>query len=369
MKIYFIVISFMYSVCTTAIAATCDNGWYMDNENCVQCPQNYPNSVPNATSINDCYLITETGKYVATAGTAPVPCLENHYCPGNAPVFYDLAPRFINVEYIHGTGTQYIDTGIILGSDIDTEMVFEAGNISGDVTLFGAMNNDLHYWLNGFNNNMYIRYNDYHPRSEYKAHIMPGKKSTLAIKSGDWIFDGKSIYTNSGTFNVGLSGYLFALHRTDDGDMWIHPSLKFYSFKQWRDGELIFDALPVYDTKTGQYGMWDTVAGRFLENIGTGDFLGGKHITEFNHNGSIACITATDGDAPYSPIGSDDISDCGYVMHLGENKKLYLHSVKRTSPSLAVQIKNRIFYADTSSEKRGFLHIEYKGQTLSIIDD
>jgi len=357
----------MYLCVGVSFAATCDNGWYMENDICVQCPANYPNSVPNAISINDCYLITEPGKYIATVGAAPVSCAENYYCPGNIPVFYNLKSRYIRLDYIQSTGTQYIDTGIILGSDIDTQMVFETGPVADEnVALFGACSEDAYYWLNGWGNKAYVRYNNYHPVEEYKAYITYDKKQTLEIKHGNWILDNNTIFMDMGIFDVGLSGYLFAVNYAGTDIRWVHPSLKIYSFTQWKNDNKVLDLVPVYDTETGQYGMWDNVAGRFLNNIGTGEFLGGDNMVEYSPDGSIDCNTATDGNAPYSPIGSDDVSDCGYVMHFGENRKLYLHSTKRTSPSLAVQIKNNIFYADTISEKRGFLRVEYNGQTLSI---
>lgn len=349
----------------TLFAMTCDNGWYMENENCVQCPVNYSNSVPNANSINDCYLITSSGTYVANSGAHVVQCAENHYCPGNVPVFYNLKSRYVRVDYIQSTGTQYIDTGIILGSDVDTEMIFETGAVSGDAALFGSAGTETHYWLNGYNNNAYIRYYNYHPEAEFKASIIPNKKHVLEIKQGNWILDNKTIYTNTGIFNSGYTGYLFAVNLCGNV-RWPHQSLKIYSFTQWQDGNKILELVPVYDTQTGKYGMWDNVGGRFLGNIGTDEFIGGNQVTQFSSDGGILCKTATDSNAPYSPTGSDDISDCGYVMRLGGDRKLYLRGAKRTSPALAVQVKNNIFYADTSPDKHGYLRIDYKGQILSI---
>lgn len=365
MKTWLVTIISMYLSVGTLFAATCDNGWYMDSENCVQCPADYPNSIPNAISINDCYLITNPGKYVAVAGSSMVSCATDYYCPGNIPVFYNLKSRYVRMDYIQSTGTQYIDTGIMPGSNMDTEMVFETGQVSGDAALFGSYGPSLHYWLNGYNNNAYIRYNNYHPESEYKAHIMSGKKLTLEIKRGSWILDNNVIFTDAGDFEVGYTGYLFAANRAGTA-RWPHPSLKVYSFIQWKDGNKVIDLVPVYDTQTGKYGMWDNVGGRFLGNIGTGEFLGGNNLAEFSSDGSISCKTATDGNALYSPIGSDDVSDCGYVMHLDKNRKLYFRGEKRTSPAVGIQIGNNTFYADTNSDKHGFLRIEYKGQTLSV---
>lgn len=354
-------------VCAPVCATECNSGEYAQGENCATCPTTYPYSIPNAASINDCYLITNPGEFVNAPGATPVKCAENHYCLGNVPVSYDMR-RYVKADYIQSTGTQYIDTGIILGSDIDTKMVFETGYVpdKADVALFGARNNGLNYWLNGYNNNIYIRYNNYAPIQIHWGLITPNEKSILEIKNGNWVFNEKELYTNSETFDVGLNGYLFAFNSSDE--LWPHPSLKIFSFVQWRNGDLVLDLIPVYDLKTGQYGMWDNVGGRFLGNIGTGEFLGGIPSSKLDifENGSIDCTTATDGVAPYSPASSDDIMDCGHVLHLGDNRKLYLRGEKRTSPSLAVQIKNYVFYADTSPDTHGVLRTEYKGQKLSV---
>ncbi len=48
----------------------------------------YPHSEAGASSINDCYLTTTAGKYVATAGAGEVQCVANDYCAGGVNVYY-----------------------------------------------------------------------------------------------------------------------------------------------------------------------------------------------------------------------------------------------------------------------------------------
>lgn len=55
---------------TSALAGECNVGEYANGDICSSCPSAYPHSVPNATGINDCYLITSVGKYVPGAGMA-----------------------------------------------------------------------------------------------------------------------------------------------------------------------------------------------------------------------------------------------------------------------------------------------------------
>lgn len=354
-----------------ARADVCDAGQYRNGETCMPCPAAYPHSVPNADSINDCYLVTDVGNYVAHAGAPQTPCPENYYCPGGGPVAYDMRNRFYPIQYIKSTGTQYINTGIILGSYIDTEMVFEpAGVVKGDNALFGvrASAENVFYTLNGYNNMVYIRYNDYHPQNETRGALKINVKQTLEIRHGDWILDGKTIYSNSGVFDTGAPGYLFATLDKDTGAAkWLHQSLKVYSFTQWRDGEKVIDLIPVYDSVHDVCGMLDLVTGNFLGNIGTEKFECGAPLgVDVWASDATSCAVATDNVAPYSPVGSDDVLDCGLVLHFSDDYILYLRTVARTEHSLKLQVGGNIFYGDITEQKCGHLRIHYHGQVMSV---
>lgn len=351
---------------TSALAGECNVGEYANGDICSSCPSAYPHSVPNAAGINDCYLITSVGKYVPGAGMAEAKCPENYYCPGGVPVFYNLANRLQRIEYIKSTGTQYIDTEVPLGSDIDTEIVFENGIISEDHALFGALNSERHYWLNGYNNNAFIRYNDYHPTAEAKGRLTPDTRLVLEIRNGDWILDGKTIYSNSGKFNVDRPGYLFAVNHLT-GARWLHGSLSVYSFIQWRNDKKIIDLIPVYDSVKDVCGMLDLVTGKFFENIGTGKFECGAVVPDvIGADGAAACAAATDNIAPYSPTGADDVSDCGRILRFPDNYNLYLRRQPRTTHSLKVKFGGNIFYGDSTDTECGRLRMIYNGQTMSV---
>ena len=364
-----LVFSLSILFCVSAQAADCDIGEYVIGDICASCPAEYPFSLPNASSINDCYLITDVGKYVPVAGVAMATCPENSYCPGVIPVFYDMQDRFHRIEYLKSTGTQYIDTGIILGSDIDTELIFETDSIKGDNVLFGANSSDRHYWLNGYTNFAYIRYNDYHPVSEPRGAWSINVKHIVEVRHGDWILDGETIYSNPGEFNVGLPGYLFAELRYDGSVKWPHEALKIFSFTQWRNDDKVLELIPVYDSVRDECGMLDLVTGKFLTNIGTGKFECGPMMDVDDYvgaNGAAVCAVATDGFAPYSPAGSDDVLDCGRVLRFSDNYNLYLRTVPRTPHSLKMRFGGNIFYGDSTEQQCGHLRVKYQGQVLSI---
>lgn len=63
--------------------------------------------------------------------------------------------------------------------------------------------------------------------------------------------------------------------------------------------------------------------------------------------------------------GADEAADCGHILHVGTDR-VYLRSVKKTSPALAVEYDGRVFYGDMSTEQRGHLRALYKEKVYSI---
>ncbi len=63
--------------------------------------------------------------------------------------------------------------------------------------------------------------------------------------------------------------------------------------------------------------------------------------------------------------GADSAGDCGRVLHVG-NYSIWLHSEKRTSPSLSVKYDNNILYGDMSPGRIGGVRIEYNNSVYSV---
>ncbi|MCQ2582036.1 MAG: hypothetical protein MJ170_03585, partial [Alphaproteobacteria bacterium] len=79
-----------YPICDTDIYTSCQLGYYLSNDNtCLLCPDVYPGSDGGAGGINSCYLTTESGKYVATAGVGQTECVAGNSCVGETKVHYD----------------------------------------------------------------------------------------------------------------------------------------------------------------------------------------------------------------------------------------------------------------------------------------
>ena len=67
--------------------------------------------------------------------------------------------------------------------------------------------------------------------------------------------------------------------------------------------------------------------------------------------------------------GADEVTDCGRILHFG-NDKLYLRSGKKTTPSLNVKIGDTTYYGNmTAGTGKGKLRLKSGTTTYSVHDD
>jgi len=67
--------------------------------------------------------------------------------------------------------------------------------------------------------------------------------------------------------------------------------------------------------------------------------------------------------------GADEVTDCGRILHFG-NDKLYLRSGKKTTPSLNVKIGDTTYYGNmTAGTGKGKLRLKSGSTTYSVHDD
>ena len=209
--------------------------------------------------------------------------------------FAALPPECVRLEYIASTGDQYIDTGIKLKCPDDrVYMKFMCTEISGGGVLFGNretafVNNFMgHYnkaWSsfaisvnNSNKNNVYDNrwYNTTQGNLGYTGHMM---EIDASIKSITVIRDGinESASASSATRTFETPGTCTVLKgvAVDGG---VLPNAngvigRLYSFKIYRNGDLILDLVPVQTN--GVALMCDRLNGTYYPNAGAGDFAAG----------------------------------------------------------------------------------------------
>ena len=72
----------------TGAAILCSVGGYEDTKGLNTCPTNYPNSAPNNSSQNNCYVTLTAGQGVATAGGGAANCAANSYNDDTSNIYY-----------------------------------------------------------------------------------------------------------------------------------------------------------------------------------------------------------------------------------------------------------------------------------------
>ena len=246
-------------------------------------------------------------------------------------MFYELMmrkkgmpSRYQEVEYIESTGTQYIDTGIKASHSLSVDITFQnvgsaQGYIFGSADSFGTnMFNLLHY-ISGNENIFYLQNTNFYflflnqGADEFKKTRFitepSGQNRTFknyvegVLKTNTSHEDATS-FSNSNIFLFSTSGLTSSY------------SGKIFSAQMKIDGSLVRNFIPVYDTLTNKYGMWESVQGKFYGNAGTGDFKGS--IVGYTIVGS---PTITDGvvsgfsDSNYLQINSG--------ISVGQNFEIY----------------------------------------------
>ena len=196
------------------------------------------------------------------------------YAGESATALFNVYRR---VKSITSTGTQYINTGIVPGLTTAVEMHFCTTNKTGSNTSFfgaGRYNQVSSYCL--FQNGMY--------------YFIGSKGTSLRYPYEDGVDNVISINTNAADncfLNVGgnIATSTISLAYTGSNNLHIFASsggdqkskFTLYSFKMWKDGELVRDFVPVRGATSGLYDLQND---KFYKNAGTGDFIPGPDLAD-----------------------------------------------------------------------------------------
>lgn len=192
-----------------------------------------------------------------------------------------LPSRYIQVEYIESTGTQWIDTGFMPNGDTTLEIDYQLTDYPSNCYLYGVSGDGT----SNYQCMHYIRVNVAQNRHEHalgnqlntpitnsaldtNRHIIKRNKSNI-------YFDSTLMGHPSATFDAIYTMEIFA--RNSNGTVGNGKTkMKLYSFKIYDNGTLVRDFIPCYRKADGAGGLYDLVEGKFYENQGTGDFLLGS---------------------------------------------------------------------------------------------
>lgn len=171
------------------------------------------------------------------------------------------------LEYIRGSGTQYINTEIMPNQDtrLDLQASFTQ---TGSHTIVGA---DLGWTANGFSIGVgFAHYgtdtSNINGMNDGLMHLISMDKNTLSV-------DGVSVHTFSAqTFSVGYPLVLFANNRS--GSIEEITTMTLCSSQIYDNGTIVRNYIPC-QTSSGEIGLWDALNKMFYRNAGTGTFMAG----------------------------------------------------------------------------------------------
>ena len=186
------------------------------------------------------------------------------------------------VEYIQSSGTQYIDTGVPITSDL--RMVLERANVNTNECLEGAIRTDnpkaSFSWCGNSTtvNNKFssLLGSDFSTWSQSSVSV-DTNKHTFDISSGSQKIDGTE-YGTQVIVESAITIGLFVWHNSGGNPWGTKQSAKVYSCKFYNGATLIRDYIPVYNVFTGDIGLFDTINNKFYGKQGTGTFTKGADV-------------------------------------------------------------------------------------------
>lgn len=216
-------------------------------------------------------------------------------------------PYDSQIEYLESTGTQYIDTGISGGTNVEYSVDFQflSGSSRQYQHMFGSVQPPEApklYYGNSSDNGLRIQYNG----NNYYNIVSPPdyNRHLFVYKNGSIYCDNNLKINNIGNLGFGnLNFYLFDY----PGGSNLGCKGRIYSTKISKDGLLVRDFIPV---RVGQVGyMYDKVSGELFGNAGTGDFILGNDVYS-------SFIKGVGSAARGFAVGSSEVE----AMYIGETK-------------------------------------------------
>lgn len=204
----------------------------------------------------------------------------------------NLPSWYTQVEYLESSGTQYIDTGIVLNSVATIEMVAQlnTSSVTGVTSFWGfigpSSSGSIPRWTTAIYGNKWlmdlnITQWDYSNADTNKHTFVNSSfynnndlcyQATIdgvdVFQSAQVVIDPEAYGTNT------LKAYLFA--RNNGSGVTSYVNGKIYQFKITQNDILVINLIPCKRNSDNVLGMYDTVTGNFLTNSGTGTFTAGS---------------------------------------------------------------------------------------------
>ena len=216
-----------------------------------------------------------------------------------------LPEGYVELEYIKSTGTQYIDTGILVNSTSYQKIKIEVDGNFGDSIgsyqwcLDGSGYPEKRRYI-GLNPSGKLTYgNSSDSVTNYEEHDRIGRHTYIVdYVNGVISRDGVIITTFTSAASSGNDHNIFIFGWTLSREF--QQNAVKYAFKVYIDNVIAFNGVPAKRISDNEVGMYDLVSNTFFTNQGTGDFIGGREISTYtgvdqiNFTNATGYITAAD---------------------------------------------------------------------------
>jgi len=206
---------------------------------------------------------------------------------------HNLPSEYTEVRYLRSTGTQYIDTGVVLKQSIRASVIFSTSTTnppSGtNGSIFGAIDtaNQIVNTAELTASKVFVSHGINDSAQSKTAKL--GSEFKLEFREeGRWYLNDSlvnAIYEEGATGSSNLTMWLFG--RQYDGTKQIYNAgeLSIHEFKFYDGSALIHHYIPCYRNSDTKPGLYDLITGEFLTNSGAGEFQYGfldKNIYHIN---------------------------------------------------------------------------------------
>lgn len=207
---------------------------------------------------------------------------------GNTKVYDVLPKEYQRVEYIEGTGTQYINTGIKIKPTHKIIVDCQFTAIIAQSRVFGNRNTQS----NGLVVTMYMNGNTpskfawacQNNTGNWKATNLLADtdrhKFTMDILNDKVAIDDTEITMETSHTNTAKDSLFFFAYYSNSTTTapTIRTNAKFYLSKIYDNNKLAFEFIPCYRKSDNEIGLFDIVNNVFYTNAGTDSFIKGRDI-------------------------------------------------------------------------------------------
>ncbi|MDO5012598.1 MAG: hypothetical protein Q4E56_03755, partial [Pseudomonadota bacterium] len=353
------------------------------------CPTNYPSSAAKSNSNLDCYVTTAAGKYVATVGAGQVNCAgTGYYCPGGTNVYSgaygsrlttggrtqcpagyrDLVATVSTTKEAQCTMNVAGGKFVKVAKESAASGTCDAGSAKaahsvtyGNTSSCAACTGATYAASTGQTSCTAC------PTAKTYASAVTGYGYWNAGKDGDHTISGGCYADFSASALDNGSMTASYCYLGTDGDYGNTTSSKGAGFGCWVNVANLKCNAGYYNAKanagSGQpgYVTRTSLLAEACVGVGAGYYSAADVLTRSQCPTGLTTIG-------YG-AGADEVTDCGRILHFGDDK-LYLRSGKKTTPSLNVKIGDTTYYGNmTAGTGKGKLRLKSGSTTYSVHDD